>query len=103
MADPFGIKVNQLHGGLSGARCVGALNLGTPVKVGNLAIEDHTEQTQVERVAVSILLVFTLILKHAIAAELNVFDPLRQFDGLLFFLLGIDIQCEAHREDGQDE
>ena len=83
---PLGIEVDQLYGGLSGPRCIGALHLSTPVEVAYLAVENHTEQAQVERVGVFAFGVFALILQHTISRELEVLHPGGHFDGALFLV-----------------
>ena len=78
---PFSIEVYELYGRLSGTSGVCALNLCTPVEVANLAIEDETGQTQVEGVGVVTFGILTLILQHAVAAELDVLHPGWNLDG----------------------
>ena len=86
---PFGIEVNQHHGGVAraGIRC--SLQLNTPVEVANLAVQNQTGQTQVKLIVltVGLLSVLGLILQHAVAANLDILHPGRHFYGCLVFLL----------------
>ena len=66
---------------------IGTLNLGTPVEVADLTVEDKTRQTQVERIRVVTLGVLSLILQHAVAAEFDVVDPCGNFRSLLLCFL----------------
>ena len=86
---PFCIEVYELYGRLSRTCGIGSLNLGAPVEVANLSIQNETGQTEVEGVAVRTLFVFTLILQHAVSTELDVLDPLREFDKRFLLLLGV--------------
>ena len=86
---PFCVEVHELYGGLSWTSGVSALNLCTPVEVANLTVEDETGQTKVECVAVCSLLVFTLILQHAVATELDVLHPSGQFNGSFLLMFGL--------------
>ena len=87
ISSPFCIEVNELNGGLTRTSGVGTLNLGAPVEVTDLTVEDETGQTQIEGVGMVAFGVLSDILQHAIAAELDVLHPLGKFDGLLLLLL----------------
>ena len=102
---PLGIEIYELNGGLSRTSGVSALNLGAPVEVANLTIEDETSQTEVEGVRVVALRILSLILQHAVATELDVLDPLGEFDSLLlllgfldFLLFGRSISAESYHQ-----
>ena len=47
---PFSVEVDELYGGLSGTRGIGALDLGAPVEVADLTVEDETGQTEIKGV-----------------------------------------------------
>ena len=78
---PFGVKIKQLYGGFARSLDVGTLNLHAPVKVADLAFQNETCIAQVERVGLGILLVSAYVLHHTIAAEIDVFNPLRNLNG----------------------
>ena len=86
-SSPFCIEVNELNGGLTRTSGVGTLNLGAPVEVTDLTVEDETGQTQVEGVRVVAFRILSLILQHSVTAKLNVLHPLGKFDSLLLLLL----------------
>ena len=113
VARPFGIEVEQLNRRFTGSPDVGPLYLGAPIEVANLAVEYQAHKPQVKRAALTVVLlvlvlVGCLILQHAIAAQLDVPDPLRQLSGsrlfrcaLLPLLLGMGGQNAANEDGSQ--
>ena len=59
---PFSIEVYQLYCRLTGSFGISTLDLGAPVEVADLAVQDETGQTKVEGIGVGSFLVNALVL-----------------------------------------